>query len=84
MVLRALLGLVGLGSGVDDGADDDLLDTAAATRRRTTDPALFEVEGRLFCWATRTDGSWKNIIPRRGDGEIDDLEHLLEHKREKG
>jgi hypothetical protein len=27
----------------------------------------------------RADGSRKNIIPRPGDGEIDDLEHLLEH-----
>lgn len=31
--------------------------------------------------ATRADGSRKNIIPRPGDGEVDDLEHLLEHKR---
>lgn len=31
--------------------------------------------------AFRTDGSRKNIIPKRGDGEVDDLEHLLEHKR---
>jgi len=31
--------------------------------------------------ASRADGSWKRIIPRRGDGEIDDLEHLLEHQR---
>lgn len=30
--------------------------------------------------ALRADGSRKNIIPRPGDGEIDDLEHLLEHK----
>jgi hypothetical protein len=33
--------------------------------------------------AERADGSLKNIIPRPGDGEIDDLEHLLKHD-EKG
>ena len=35
----------------------------------------------FFEKASRADGSWKNIIPRRGDGEVDDLEHLLEHER---
>jgi hypothetical protein len=29
---------------------------------------------------TRDDGSRKNIIPKVGDGEVDDLEHLLSHK----
>jgi hypothetical protein len=33
--------------------------------------------------AVRADGSRKNIIPRRGDGEIDDLEHLLDHEEER-
>ncbi|WP_436523374.1 hypothetical protein [Actinoplanes sp. HUAS TT8] len=35
----------------------------------------------FFEQATRSDGSRKNIIPRPGDGDIEDLEHLLEHKR---
>jgi hypothetical protein len=30
--------------------------------------------------ATREDGSFKNIFPRPGDGEVSDLEHLLSHK----
>jgi hypothetical protein len=30
--------------------------------------------------ATRDDGSRKNIIPKPGDGDVDDLEHLLNHK----
>jgi hypothetical protein len=29
----------------------------------------------------RSDGSRKNIIPRPGDGEVEDLEHLLEHRK---
>ncbi|MFG3418111.1 hypothetical protein [Micromonospora sp. NPDC048063] len=33
--------------------------------------------------AFRADGSPKNILPRPGDGEVDDLEHLLEHRRER-
>jgi hypothetical protein len=35
----------------------------------------------FFDRAFRSDGSRKNIIPRPGDGEIDDLEHLLEHRK---
>ncbi len=34
--------------------------------------------------ATRSDGTLKNIIPRTGDGEVNDLEHLLEHKEGHG
>ncbi|WP_433345301.1 hypothetical protein [Micromonospora sp. CA-111912] len=34
--------------------------------------------------AFRADGSRKNILPRPGDGEVDDLEHLLEHRRDHG
>lgn len=34
--------------------------------------------------AFRADGSRKNILPRPGDGEIDDLEHLLGHRKERG
>ncbi|MFC4144831.1 hypothetical protein ACFO0M_01045 [Micromonospora mangrovi] len=30
----------------------------------------------------RADGSRKNILPKPGDGEVDDLEHLLEHEWE--
>lgn len=30
----------------------------------------------------RADGSRKNILPRPGDGEVEDLEHLLEHRQE--
>lgn len=34
--------------------------------------------------ALRADGSRKSIIPRPGDGEVDDLEHLLEHRKSVG
>jgi hypothetical protein len=33
----------------------------------------------FFDRALRADGSRRPIIPRPGDGAIDDLEHLLEH-----
>jgi hypothetical protein len=33
----------------------------------------------FFDRAFRADGSRTNIIPRPGDGEVGDLEHLLEH-----
>jgi len=35
----------------------------------------------FFERSIRADGSRKPIIPRPGDGEIDELEHQLEHKR---
>ncbi len=34
--------------------------------------------------AFRGDGSPRNIIPRRGDDEVDELEHLLEHRQPGG
>lgn len=34
--------------------------------------------------AYRADGSRKSILPRPGDGEVDDLEHLLEHRKKRG
>jgi hypothetical protein len=34
--------------------------------------------------AFRADGSRKNLTPKIKDREIDDLEHLVEHRKERG
>jgi hypothetical protein len=54
-----------------------LLQVRAGTHRRHYSDGCAKP---FFDRSVRSDGSHRPIIPRPGDGAIDDLEHLLEHR----
>lgn len=51
-----------------------VLDYRAGTHRRHYSDGCAKP---FFDRAHRADGSPKHIFPRRGDGEVEDLEHLM-------